>query len=85
MSKTVLVEEVAVAGAVDAVAGVDYSPKMGKVSGIVPLSVLATHDRESKFTAKKDYFHDRFSKVLRSDNPAFLLKIANAYFSKPLV
>lgn len=43
------------------------------------------HDRGSEFTAeeKKD-FNDRFGKMLRSNNPAFLLRIANAYFSKPL-
>lgn len=43
------------------------------------------HDRGSEFTAeeKKDV-NDRFATMLRLDNPGFLLRIANAYFSKPL-
>lgn len=44
------------------------------------------HDRGSEFTEEeKRNFDDRFAKMLRSDNPAFLLRMANAYFSKPLV
>lgn len=48
--------------------------------------ICCIHERGSEFTAeeKKD-FEDQFDRMLRSDNPAFLLKMANAYFSRPLV
>ncbi|KGO66308.1 hypothetical protein PITC_099580 [Penicillium italicum] len=59
--RIVLAEEVAAAGTADAALDVDFPPKMGKVSGIVPLNML------------------------QSDNPAFVLRIANVYFSKPQV
>lgn len=43
------------------------------------------YDRESEFTVeeKKD-LNDRFVNMLRSNNAAFFLRIANGYFSKPL-
>ena len=41
--KTALAEGVAVAGTVDAARDVDYPPKMGKVSDIVPLNVCVVY------------------------------------------
>ncbi|KAJ5510103.1 hypothetical protein N7453_002206 [Penicillium expansum] len=44
------------------------------------------HDRGSEFTEKEKRTCDtRLAQTLRSHNPAFVLRIANAYFSKPLV
>ena len=43
------------------------------------------HDRGSEFTAKeKKDVNYRLATMLRLNNPRFLLRIANAYFSKPL-
>lgn len=62
------------------------SAKNGKGIGHCTVECMCCiHDQGSEFTAeeKKD-FNGRFGKMLRSNNPAFLLRITNAYFSKPL-
>ncbi|KAJ6155909.1 hypothetical protein N7497_004794 [Penicillium chrysogenum] len=67
---------------------------MGKVSGIVPLSVLAVHDRGSEFPAeekkkkkkkKKKDFCDGFSKMLGLDKLLPPQGSKWVYFSNPLV
>lgn len=62
------------------------SAKNGKGIGHCTVECMCCiHDQGSEFTAeeKKD-FNGWFGKMLRSNNPAFLLRITNAYFSKPL-
>ena len=63
------------------------SAKNGKGIGHCTVECMCCiHDRGSECTAaEKKGIDDRFRQMLRCNNPSYLLRIGNAYFSKPLV